>query len=218
MEDENGIDDELSYKEIGLNQLEALISAVPFVGSAINTLYFGHKRDREFKRIEKLYKLISSDIDKIKDQISSMLSNNDSEATTGIIEAIHESAEKDYTESKLKYLKNCYLNTLMGQTKNTYEDRRVFIRILNELTEDDIEILTGLYQAPDGAGYSLEQFSEDQKIVVYAVFERLKSYGLAYLKLSAPITTNIDFTEISTCVISKYGIKFYDYCLNLSDH
>lgn len=215
MKDE--IDDELSYKEIALNQLEALISAVPYVGSAINTLYFGHKRDRQFRRLQKLYEIIKEDLTKLTKQPIKNLNHLDKDALVGIIELIHESAEKDYTETKLKYLKNCYHNSLTDQTKENYDDRKVFIKILNELTEGEVEILSGLYLAPDeNHGYTLDQFEGEERNTVYAIFERLKSFGLAHLRLHKPVLPNVDFTEHSMCSISEYGRRFYDYCLKLS--
>jgi len=219
MKDENEIDEELSYQEIAFNHLEALMSAIPYVGSAINTLYFGHKRDRQFKRLQELYRLLKEDLNKLEHRSIRNINHLDNDALVGIIELIHESAEKDYTATKLKYLRNCYYHSLIDQRRDNYEDRKVFIKILDELSEYEIEILSELYLAPDeNHGYTLDQFEGDEKDTVYAIFERLKSYGLAHLKLHRPVLPNVDFTEHSMCAISKYGRKFYDYCLTLSDH
>lgn len=35
--------------------IEAIIQTIPYVGGALSTLYFGHKQEKRFKRLETFY-------------------------------------------------------------------------------------------------------------------------------------------------------------------
>jgi len=210
-------EDKLTIKDNIENIVEAGINAIPVVGGSLNTLYFGRKQEKRFKRIEKFYELLKDDFESIQDKVSEALEKLDHNSLTGIIEEINENVEKDYLESKLNYFKNCFYNSLISQDSDSYGKRKYFIDVLGKLTDMDIQIIHNLYQAQRDHGYTPELESEHENNSEFiGSLEKLKSYGLVHSKLNGTLKPGINWSEITLYIISDFGRDFVEYCLQIN--
>lgn len=211
-------DNKLTTREKVELVIQAGLNAIPTIGGSLSAIYYGTKQEKRFKRIEKFYEILKNDFNKFKENIKS-LDDQNKEELTGIIEEINENVETDYTETKLKYFKNCFYNSLTNISEDSYGKRKFFISTLGQLTNLDIEVLINLYKANEGHGYMPEtKNKEGNNPEFIGSLEKLKSYGLIFSSLNGTLKPGINWTEITLYTISDFGKEFVRYCLeNESD-
>ncbi|MTI29863.1 hypothetical protein [Xanthovirga aplysinae] len=188
------------------------ISAIPYIGGSLNTLYFGAKQERRIKRIEKFYELIKEEYNNIQEKVKDW-SNQDEGKLRSLIEEINEGVENDFIAEKIDYFKNCFFNLLTDPSDENYRKRKYFISILNSLSEMDISVIINLYRAPEGDGYKGTKTSEKDNAEFLATLEKLRSFGLVDAALAGSITINVRLSDITHYTISEFGKEFCQFCL-----
>lgn len=121
--------------------LEAGIASIPYVGPILQTMYFGSKNEKRFKRVERFYKELHSEIESVKKQLPDINEQNGNYEGLGILETINDEVEKAASHSKINYYKKAYKNTLLNFNDKTLDNEKYFVRLLPELTDLEINIL-----------------------------------------------------------------------------
>ncbi|EHH2451663.1 hypothetical protein MPV89_004573 [Vibrio vulnificus] len=202
-------DEKLTIKETASIIVEAGLNALPVAGGSLATLYFGVKQEKKFKRLERFYNELQSRLNKIE---KLDISQADKGALASIIEEINEAVEEDFTENRLKYFQNCFLNSLQPGGEKQYDKKRYFISKLARLSDIDMQVLVHLYKAPEDHVFNYAK-EEEWAGDFNAALERMKSDGFIGSKLSASLIPGIDWGEVNGYYISKFGKEFVEYCL-----
>ncbi len=80
----------------------------------MQSLYFGSKNEKRFKRIEKFYKNLNESLENIRDQIPEDVFNlENKDQLIGIFEGINDEVEKSKAQNKIDMYKNLYKNCLL---------------------------------------------------------------------------------------------------------
>ncbi|MEZ9883836.1 hypothetical protein AB4374_08160 [Vibrio splendidus] len=203
-------EDKLSLKDQGALVIDAGLCAIPVVGGSLSALYFGAKQEKRFKRLERFYSELK---DKIQEPSAINFDKMDSSALASIIEEINEAVESDFTESKLDYLHNCFINSLSEGAEQEYEKKKYFISQLMKMSELDINLLIDLYKAESGSHYKYLKSDAPNSSDINVALERLKSGGFFNSSLSGPIRPGISWGEITAFTLSDFGKDFIDFCL-----
>ncbi|MGR5149489.1 hypothetical protein ACQKP8_23455 [Photobacterium alginatilyticum] len=203
-------EDKLSLKEQGALVIDAGLCAIPVVGGSLSALYFGAKQEKRFKRLERFYNELK---DKLQEPSAIDFDKIDRSALASIIEEINEAVELDFTESKLDYLHNCFINSLSEGAEQEHEKKKYFISQLMKMSELDISLLTGLYKADSGECYKYLKSDEPDASDFNAALERLKSGGLVNSSLHGALTPGISWGEITAFTLSDFGRDFVVFCL-----
>ncbi|MUK76602.1 hypothetical protein GNP84_06735 [Aliivibrio fischeri] len=203
-------EDKLSLKEQGALVIDAGLCAIPIVGGSLSALYFGAKQEKRFKRLERFYSELK---DKLQEPNAINFDNMDRSALASIIEEINEAVESDFTESKLDYLHNCFINSLFEGAEQEYEKKIYFISQLMKMSELDINLLIELYNAESGSCYKYLKSDAPNASDINAALERLKSAGLFNSNLNGTLSRGINWGEITAFTLSDFGKDFVDFCL-----
>ena len=205
----------LTKKESFLNIIEAGLNCIPYVGSIVSTLYFGRKNEMRFNRIENFYKILKDDFDIISSKVRT-IENSDKEALAGIIEEINEKVERDHLESKLIQFRNCFYNSLILQTKDTYDLRKYFIHVLDQLSIFDIRLLKELSDKDQIMSVQMKNIKSGENYDQYFVsVHKLTSFGLLTSKFHGTLTPGMDFTNNTAYLLSDTGKAFIQYCMEV---
>ncbi len=205
--------DKLTIKDSLELTIQAGINAIPIVGGSLATIYFGAKQERRFKRIEKFYKAIKDEFDKIRDDIKP-IEEQSSNKLASIIEEINEGVERDITDERIHYFKNCFFNTLTEPDDSSFGKRKYFINLLSILSNMDITILVNLYKSKSNHGYHPNLESKEKSVSEYnGSLEKLKSYGMLFSSLNGALEPGINWSKITFFTISEFGREFVKYCL-----
>ncbi|CAK2026482.1 hypothetical protein VCRA2110O173_340005 [Vibrio crassostreae] len=137
----------------------------------------------------------------------------DKEALASIIEEINEAVELDFTESKLDYLHNCFINSLSVGAEKEYEKKRYFITKLIKMSELEIEILINFYKAEAGSCYKYQNKDLEDAADFNASLEQLKSSGFLNSSLNGTLSPGIDWGDITAFTLSSFGRDFVKFCL-----
>ncbi|TCW22126.1 hypothetical protein [Vibrio crassostreae] len=203
-------DNKLNLKEQGALVINAGLCAIPVVGGSLSALYFGAKQEKRFKRLERFYSELK---EKLQEPSAIDFEKIDSSALASIIEEINEAVELDFTESKLDFLQNCFINSLSEGAEQEHEKKKYFISQLMKMSELDISLVIDLYKADSGACYKYLKSDATNASDVNAALERLKSSGFFNSSLSGSLRPGISWGEITAFTLSDFGKDFVDFCL-----
>ena len=206
------MDEQISNREKREIALQSLIEAIPYVGGSLSTLYFGSKQEKRFKRIENFYSEMKKEIESIQKDIVD-ISQHNPEELSAILEELHEKIETEHLEVKRKYYKQYFKSTLKKPVKNNYDERKIILDILSDLSPVQIELLTFIAQQNNALSTnSIRKPGVDQSLTIGAI-NKLKTTGLISTELNS-----ISFTDIGGSIdeklrISQFGKKFHDFCI-----
>lgn len=125
--------------------IEAGIGAIPIVGSPIQTIYFGRQNEKRFKRIERFYRDLNEDLEKIKDSIPEVFyPDRDRDQLMGILESIHEDIEKAKNQSKRDLYKNLYKSCILEVNRTNWDREEYFVEVLSQLTPTQVQLIAYL--------------------------------------------------------------------------
>ena len=206
-------DEHLSTTEKRDLVIQAGMQYIPYVGSALATLYFGRKQELRFKRLETFYKEFAEEFGGLKDKVAS-LEAHDEGALTAIIEELNEKIEREQVQEKREFLKTYLKNTLIHPVKGNYDERRFFLDTLASMSLLECELLGFLYnKAEPVAVKAIQKPGVDQYAIVGAI-GRLKTYGFL---VSGQSGINIGGGEdnilLEIVKVSDYGRHFCKFCL-----
>lgn len=193
--------------------IQAGMQLVPYVGGSLCSLYFGAKLEKRFKRLESFYQEIASDIEKIKDSISSV-DRQDPVELEAIIESLHEKIEAEPTLEKKEFFKNYFKNTLKFPVAGNFDERKYFLDTLAEMTLLECELLAFINSQPGSLKVGDIQKPSTDKYAVVGAIGRLKSRGfLVATQDSFAIGGGADNSLEEIVYVSSFGKSFIDFCL-----
>ena len=194
--------------------IQAGMQLVPYVGGSLSSLYFGAKQEKRFKRLESFYQEIASEIEKMKDSISSV-DKQDPVALEAIIESLHEKVEAEPTLEKREFFKNYFKNTLKFPVAGNFDERKYFLDTLSEMTLLECELLAFINSQPNSIQVGIIQKPDTNKYAVVGAIGRLKSRGfLTATQGSFAVGGGADNSLQEIVSVSSFGKSFIAFCLN----
>ena len=209
---ENKDTENLKPNEIRDIVVESGMQLIPIVGSSLASLYFSTKQEKRFKRLEKFYKELSEDVERIKDQIIFPSDTNEEDDFIALVEEINEAVERENIEEKKNYFKTYFISLLTQPIKLDFTKKYFFITTLKRMTILEIEILIELYKENEPIVVENIKKENVEQYAIVGSINRIKSYGFImkteqkWEALSNPLKEEI--------LINDYGKSFCKFCLN----
>lgn len=194
--------------------LEALVQTIPYVGGPLATLYFGHKQEKRFKRLESFYSEMKGIIENINETMPDIAAHDPDELSS-ILETLHEKIEVEHLEQKRNYYKIYYLKNLYSPvTKNNYDKRMLFLHILGSLTPEQIELLIFFVnQSTPIIDKTISKPGVEQAVML-GHLSQLKLLGLVDSKLNGIVFSGAGNSIDESVMISSLGREFHKFCLS----
>ncbi len=189
--------------------VNAGLQAIPYVGSSIAALYFGAKQEKRFERIEQTMKEIADDLKGVP------LANADQhnkEELLSLIEEWTDSIEKEHLESKRALYKRYFEKILMTPSNGNYEERKLFLDILKQITPLQVELLAFLFDHPNVLDTAIQKQGTDSVMIKSAVLQ-LQNHGLIEAKLESIFISDISSSMPQRLIVSEVGKRFKEFCL-----
>lgn len=208
--DDNKEDATLDRRDYLNLVIEAGISSIPSIGGALQTIYFGSKNEKRFKRIENFYNSLNQRLSNIEDTIPNSVNINSQEQLASIIETIHEEIEKPNSDKKIDFFVNAYKNLILDASKEDMDLDEIYVNILSEITKVEIEFLTIFFkERTDGV---IINSSYDQNLIDGSM-NRLINFGLLNKHLMY-LSVGTGSPEKNHYSISDFGANFCQYILS----
>lgn len=205
-------DEKLTFKEYRDLVIESGMQAIPCVGGSLATLYFGYKQEKRFKRLESFYSELNVDIDAIKDKIPN-ISNQNPEELSALIEELHDKIEAEHLQIKINYYKQYYKKTLLYPVNGNYDERKLYLDILSQITPLQIELIIFLAgQAGPIAGATIQKPGTENAIIQGSI-SQLKNYGVVEGSLNSIVIGGPGSAINENILLTTFGEKFHHFCL-----
>lgn len=197
------------------NKLELAVNAglqaIPFVGGSLATLYFGYKQEQRLCRIEQTLKEIAEELQDV--QLPGLEKHNKEELVS-LIDEVTDKIENEHFETKRILYKEYFKNLLKTPTNGNYDERKLFLDILDRLTPLQIELFHHILKKPNVLDVDLQNmdFGLDSSIIRGSILQ-LENYGLITSSiLSITLgSNNSSMPKMLNC--SNFGKKFNEFCL-----
>src|SRR5690554_1614761 len=193
--------------------LEALVQAIPYVGGSLATIYFGRKQEKRFQRLERFYQELKDEIEIIGEQLPAISLHNFDELTA-ILEELHEKVETEHLEIKRKYYKEYFKNTLKQPVNGNFEERKLFLDILADLSPLQIELV--IFLSKQSQPISIKNIRKpgiEQSLIIGSI-NRLKSYGIVETMLDSIVFGSVGNAINENVKISNFGLRFHLFCID----
>lgn len=173
-------------------------------------MYFGNKQNKEFRRLEKTINEIAKELKDTK--IPSIEQHNQDELLS-LMEELNDKIEKEHIEQKRLWYKNFYKKILVFPNSNTYNERKMYLDILNKITPLQVEILTLLLKRHNPIVDTDIKHPFYSQSVILGSIAQLKNNGLitSYVN-SIAVGGNGRISE--NIVISDFGKSFHNFCIS----
>lgn len=207
--------EERDKSETGIDRdtvINAGMQLIPYVGASIAALYFGSKQERRFRRIESFYEEVKDEVSGMRDRIAD-LGDHDPSEFRAILEELHEEVEAEQLESKRKYYKTYFKSTLVDPVRGNFEERKLLLDVLGDLTPLQIEILAFLvnHGQPVPAG-GISKPGVDPALIGGALGQ-LRNYGLVTNKLDSIAFGSAGGSVNESVEVSAFGRRFHKFCI-----
>lgn len=194
--------------------IQAGMQLVPYVGGPLSALYFGAKQEKRFKRLESFYQEVAAEVEKMKDSISSM-ETQDPDALEAIIESLHEKIEAEPTLEKRQFFKNYFKNTLKYPVAGNFDERKYFLDAVAEMSLLECELLSVINSHPDSLQVGKIQKPGTDTYAIVGAVGRLKSRGfVTATQGSFSVGGRADNSLQEIVSVSSFGKAFIAFCLN----
>lgn len=207
-----------SYNENSNNSLDrdtvisAAIQAIPYVGSSISTLYFGHKQERRFRRIESFYDEIKNEVKGMQGKIAD-LNSHDPDEFRAILEELHEQIESEQIAAKRKFYKTYFKSTLVNPVRGNFEERKLFLNILQDLSPLQIELLAFLIKRDEPTlANQINKPGVDQALITGSIGQ-LRNHGLITTQLNSLAFGGGGGQMNESVSVSEFGQRFHNFCV-----
>lgn len=201
--------DNLTLKEKFHITVQSGLQAVPYVGGALSTAYYGTKQEKRFKRIESFYQELATKIETVEHSLLP-LNSHDEESLIALIERLNDQIEKESSEEKRVYFKNFFLHLLQTPTlQNNYDERRMLLDSLSTISALEFKVLLNYSEYKDRVLPFIEQLEPSLKD---GAISRLETLGMLTARFH---TTSFvgQSTVAKTVIISDFGKRFLEYCI-----
>lgn len=189
--------------------VNAGLQAIPYVGGPLATLYFGYKQEQRFQRVEKTLKEVADELQGI--QIPSIDEHNKEELIT-LIDELTDKIEKEQLESKRILYKEYFKNILKTPTNRNYEERKLFLEVLEKITPLQIEIFQFLLVNDNAVDLSIQKPGTDQSLIQSSILQ-LENYGLVNATIHSISIGDSNAGMPMSLKVSQFGRRFNEFCL-----
>ena len=189
--------------------VNAGLQAIPYVGGSLATLYFGYKQEQRFQRVEKTLKEVADELQNVK--IPSIEQHNKDELIT-LIDELTDKLEKEQLESKRILYKEYFKNILKTPTNGNYEERKLFLEVLEKITPLQIEIFQYLLANDNVVDLSIQKPGTDQSLIQSSILQ-LENYGLVNATIHSISLGGSNAGMPMSLKVSQFGKKFNEFCL-----
>ena len=204
------------YKEKkmdGKDKIELAVNAglqlIPYVGSPLATLYFGAKQEKRLERIEKTLKEVAEDLKNF--QLPGIEQHNKEELLS-LIDELTDRIENEHLESKRQLYKKYIEKILITPTNGNYEERKIYLDLLNQVTPLQIELLVFLLDNPNVVDLSISKPGVDPVIIRSSILQ-LENYGLVVSRLHSITLGGNEASTPKYISVSELGKRFKSFCL-----
>lgn len=200
--------EKLTKKEYLELIVEGGIGAIPYIGGVVQSLYFGSKNEKRFKRIEKFYENLNVSLEDIRDQIpKDVVSLENKDQLIGIFEGINDEIEKSKAQNKIDMYKNLYKNCLLRINHASWDNEEYFLLVLNQLTSIEIQLLAYLMNRGNEnftGNISMTGYSQE---LIDGSLNRLSDFGLLEKTIGSIVLGDVGKQNMGY-KISNLGIQF----------
>lgn len=189
--------------------VNAGLQAIPYVGGSLATLYFGYKQEQRFQRVEKTLKEVADELQGI--QIPSIDEHNKEELIT-LIDELTDKIEKEQLESKRILYKEYFKNILKTPTNGNYEERKLFLEVLEKITPLQIEIFQFLLVNDNAVDLAIQKPGTDQSLIQSSILQ-LENYGLVNATIHSISLGGSNAGMPMSLKVSQFGRRFNEFCL-----
>ena len=189
--------------------VNAGLQAIPYVGGPLATLYFGYKQEQRFQRVEKTLKEVADELQGI--QIPNIDAHNKEELIT-LIDELTDKIEKEQLESKRILYKEYFKNILKTPTNGNFEERKLFLEVLEKITPLQIEIFQFLLVNDNAIDLTIQKPGIDQSLIQSSILQ-LENYGLINATIHSISLGGNNAGMPMNLNVSQFGRKFNDFCL-----
>lgn len=197
----------------GKDKLELVVNAglqaIPYVGGPLATLYFGYKQEQRFQRVEKTLKEVAEELQNV--QIPNIEQHNKEELIT-LIDELTDKIEKEQLESKRILYKEYFKNILKTPTNGNYEERKLFLEVLEKITPLQIEIFQFLLINDNTVDLTIKKPGTDQSLIQSSILQ-LENYGLVNATIHSISLGGSNAGMPMRLKVSQFGKRFNDFCL-----
>lgn len=204
----NDNNEKLSKKDYFDLIVEGGIGAIPYIGGVVQSLYFGSKNEKRFRRVEKFYEKLNEDLECIQDQIPEDVFNlENKDQLIGIFEGINDEIEKSKAQNKIEMYRNLYKNCLLRINNTSWDSEEYFLLVLNQLTSIEIQLLAYLMNRGNEnflGNISMIGYSQE---LIDGSLNRLADFGLLEKTIGSIVLGEIGKQNMGY-KISNLGIQF----------
>lgn len=197
----------------GKDKVELAINAglqlIPYVGSPLATLYFGAKQEKRLERIERTLKEVAEDLNNVR---LPCIEEHNEEELLSLVDELTDRIENEHLESKRKLYKRYFEKILITPTNGNYEERKLFLDILNQVTPLQIELLVFLLDNPNSIDLNISKPGIDPVIIRSSILQ-LENYGLVVSRLHSITLGGNDSSTPKYISVSELGKRFKEFCL-----
>ena len=189
--------------------VNAGLQAIPYVGGPLATLYFGYKQEQRFSRIEQTLKEIGQELEG-KDLPSIECHNK--EELMALIEELTDKIESEYMEYKRQLYKRYFKNILITPTNGNYEERKMFLTVLSQITPLQIELFKFVMENNEVVDLTIKKPGTDISLIRSSLLQ-LENMGLIVATIhSISLGDNSPgMPMMLNC--SEFGKRFNKFCL-----
>ncbi|MEG1482827.1 hypothetical protein [Clostridium sp.] len=197
--------------------VQAGMQCVPVVGSPLASLYFGNKQNKRFKRIEDFYREVSEELESVKEKIVPVDRHNEEELSA-ILEDLNDRIENEHINIKRELYKTYFKNTMINPVNNNYDERKLLLDIINQMTPLQIELIAFLNLQLEPILNINVVREGTEKAIIQGSIGQLKNLGLINSRLNGIVfSTNSEESGANESItISELGKKFHKFCMEFN--
>ena len=192
--------------------INASMQLIPYVGATLAALYFGHKQERRFRRLEEFYEEVRRELEAERTPLADP-SAHDPDALRALLEDLHEDVEREHLEVKRAYYRRYFKRTLADPVVGNYEERKLFLDTLGALSVLQLEVLAALARHGGTVRVSAISSTTADLPLVRGGIQRLRTYGLVETELNAVVFSSDKGSLDESVRITPFGRRFNDFCL-----
>lgn len=174
------------------------------------TIYFGNKQNTEFRRLQKTLNEMAEELKGIK---VPPIEKHNQEELLSLMEELNDKIEKEHIEEKRLWYKNFYKKILVFPNYNTYNERKMYLDILERITPLQVEILTLLLKQNKSILDTNISHSHYSQSIILGSIAQLKNNGLITSCVNS-IVIGGDGRISENIMISDFGKSFHNFCIS----
>lgn len=190
--------------------VNAGLQAIPYVGGPLSTLYFGYKQEQRFQRVEQTLKEVASELQNCK---LPNIEEHNSEELMALIDELTDKIENERIDFKRNLYKEYFKNILKTPTNGNYEERKLFLEVLSQITPLQIELFQFILKTPNVIDVSISKPGVDISLIKSSILQ-LENYGLVIATLNSIRLGGNQAGMPMNLVVSEFGKRFNRFCLS----